>query len=269
MNLQQAIEYVQNSNDALVQAQLAALLEGAPAPDAVIEAVRQRQNVDGSWPYASESGNPPSLHETCRWLHTLEALDAVGTDSAERARSWLRDQQHPRGWWRESDDLARLDPPLWMHPESDDGTIYTTALCANTLALLGEAEDTLAIDQAVTWLQPQIANNGLLPGFRVHATALALPAFVAIAHAETRSVKRMLRGLGDVLSDAWDTSMLALALIAVAQAGLDRHIKLVERLLNLLTQRQQPDGAWRNDDDQPDAVLTLQILRAARRVGIR
>lgn len=269
MNLQTAIDYVQSSDDPLLQAQLAAALEGAPASDTVVALVSERQNADGSWPYRNQVGSPPSLHETCRWLHTLAALDEAWNESAAHASAWLRDQQRPRGWWRETEALTQYDPPLWMHPESDDATIYTTALCANTLALIGEDEDLLAIDKAVTWLQPQIASNGLLPGFRIHATALALPAFVAIGHAETRPVKRMLRGLSDALSDEWDTPMPALALAALAQAGFRRDARLVQRILNLLSLRQQPDGAWHNEDERPDAALTLQIVRATRRAGIR
>lgn len=268
MNLGQATRWIETNGDELLNARLAALLEGAPAPEPLLASIAAGQRPDGSWPFAGEPANPSSLHETCRMLQLLADLDAPEHPAAAAGRGYLSQTQSPRGFWREQQALAALQPPLWMDPESDDATIYTTALCAATLGAV-ENPDMLAVDQAVTWIQPQVASNGLLPGFRIHATALAVRALVAAAHRETRSVRRMVGGLGDHLSAEWDAPTLAVVIDSLGAAGFPRATRVIERALPLLSKLQRPDGAWPDEQNQPDGQLTWQIVRAARRLGVR
>lgn len=267
MHIANAIRFIQSSPDLLIRARFMALSEAAPAPETVINALAATQNADGGWPLEGIAGRPSTLHDTCRMLTNLIELDEVESAPAQRARAFLVGKQLPRGWWRESGQITQYNPPMWMDAEADAALPYTTALCAATLAAT-DAE-LLAVDQAVAWLQGQIAPTGLLPGFRIHATAWAIPAFTAISHRESRSVKRMVGGLGDLLSPEWDASSLGLVLTALSQAGFPRATKLVERGLKLLTPLQAPDGSWPDEDGQADANLTLQIIRAARRFGLR
>lgn len=268
MNLGQATRWIDTNGDELLKARLAALLEAAPAPEPLLALIAAGQRPDGGWPFAGDPANPSSLHETCRMLQLLAELDQADHPAAQAARAYLQRAQSPRGFWREPAALSALNPPLWMDPDSDDATIYTTALCAATLAA-ANPDDMLALDQAVTWLQPQVPSNGLLPGFRVHATALAVRAFVAVAHRETRSVRRMIGGLGDQLTPEWDAATLGVVVGSLAAAGFPRATKVIERALGLLSKLQRPDGAWADEQDQPDGHLTLQIIRAARRLGVR
>ena len=267
MDLALATNYIKTRGDWVVQARLAALTKAVPASDLVLQALAAGQNPDGGWPLRGVAGRPSSLYDTCRFVSALLELDEGESEMALRARAFLVARQHVRGWWRESAALAPFDPPLWMDANSDAAMVYLTALCAATLAAT-EAE-LLALDQAVAWLQGQIAPTGLLPGFRIFATAWAIPAFTAIAHRETRSVKRMLNGLGALLSPEWDASSLGTLLAALSQAGFPPELREVERALKILTRLQQPDGAWLDEDEKPDAHLTLQIMRAARRFGLR
>lgn len=267
MNIAQAINFIQTRGDWVLQARLAAITSAAPALDLVLNALTAGQNPDGGWPLNGTAGRPTSLYDTCRFLSWLNELDEGGSEMAERARALLVARQSPRGWWRESQDLLPFNPPLWMDAESDEALVYTTALCAATLASYDE--NPLEVDQAVNWLQGQIAPTGLLPGFRIEATAWAIPAFVANGHRETRSVKRMLMGLGKVLSPEWDAPTLATMLTGLSQAGFPRATREVERGLALLGDLQRPDGGWNDGDGKPDAQLTLQIIRAARRFGLR
>ncbi len=267
MDLALATNYLRTRGDWVVQARLAALTKAVPAPEMVLQALAAGQNPDGGWPLDGVAGRPSSVYDTCRFLTSLLELDEGESDMALRARAFLVARQHPRGWWRESAELAPFEPPLWMDAESDAAMVYLTALCAATLAATNE--ELLALDQAVAWLQTQIATTGLLPGFRILATAWAIPAFTAIAHRETRSVKRMLNGLGALLSPEWDAPSLGTLLAALSQAGFPAELREVERAMKVLTRLQHPDGAWLDEDDKPDANLTLQIVRAARRFGLR
>ncbi len=269
MNIAHAIRFVQSSPDPVVRARLAALVEAAPAPDEVIEILAVQQNSDGGWPFGGVAGRPSSLYDTCQMLISLIELDEVSSAPAERGRAFLRDQQSPRGWWRESASLAEFDLPIWLDPEVEGALVYTTAICASTLAGTDDPEDLLAVDQAVGWLQPQVATNGLLPGYRAFSTAAALPAITAIAHRESRTVRRMVGGLGDLLTADWDAPMLGMLLAGLSQAGLPRMTKVVERGLAMLTKLQRADGSWADENGASDANVTVQIIRAARRFGLR
>jgi hypothetical protein len=269
MNIANAIRFVQSSSDPVMRARLAALTEAAPAPEAVIETLAAQQNPDGGWPFGGVAGRPSSLYDTCQMLISLIELDEVGSEPAERGRAFLLAQQSPRGWWRESARLIEFDLPMWLNPEIEGALVYTTAVCASTLAGTDDAEDLLAVDQAVGWLQAQVSTNGLLPGYRAFSTAWALPAITAIAHRESRTVRRMVGGLGDLLSAEWDAPMIGMLLAGLSQAGLPRATKVVERALSMLTSLQRPDGAWPDENGAADVNLTLQIVRAARRFGLR
>lgn len=269
MHIANAIRFVQSNPDPVIRARLAALIEAAPAPGEVVELLAAAQNTDGGWPFAGVAGRPSSLYDTCQMLTGLIELDEVGSAPAERGRAFLLARQSPRGWWRESASLAEFELPLWLDPEAEGALVYTTAVCAGTLAGTDDPADLLAVDQAVGWLQPQVAPNGLLPGYRAFATAWALPAIATVAHRESRTVKRMVGGLGDLLSPDWDAPMLGMLLAGLSQAGLPRATKVVERALQMLTKLQRPDGAWADEHGAPDANLTLQIMRAARRFGLR
>lgn len=269
MQLSKAIHFIETHGTPIEQAQLAAMLEAAPAPDDVLADLIAPQHADGSYPYNGVKSNPASLQATATFIQTLIDLDEGEHDATTQAMNWLLTQQSPRGWWRESAALTMFEPPLWMDAESDAALVYTTALVAMTLAQLEDPMAMVGVDTATTWLQGQIPITGLLPGFRIQSTSLAIPAFVAIGHRETRTVKRMVGGLGDLLSNQWDAPSLAILLTGLSVARFPRLTKIVERALTVLSKQQQPDGSWCNEDDQPNASLTLSIVRAARRFGLK
>jgi hypothetical protein len=178
---------------------------------------------------------------------------------------FIEQRQTARGIWRESADLQRFNPPLWMDPDSTAADVYTTAICANTLAVLGG--DELAVDQAVAWLQTQQARDGLLAGFKAHSSWLALPAFTTIYGPETRTTRRLVAGLGSILDDGWPASMLAWLLQCALDAGYTRRTELVDRAWQQLERAQQPDGSFTVDEGDDSIHITLQALDVARRIG--
>ena len=267
MDLSRAIEALYASNDPLIEARTKAVLEAAPAPDAILEALAAQQNEDGGWPLNGVQGQPSSIEDTTSMLLLLLELDEQGHAMVEQAERWLVARQAPRGWLREPQDLIAYQPPLWADPESDAALVYSTARAATVLVLLGGHD--LVLDGAVMWLQSQLGGSGLLPGFRIVTTAWALPACVHFTHQETRPIKRMISGLGDALSPEWDASLAGTTLTCLSLARFPRSLRLTERVIDLLSAQQRPDGTWLNDAEQPDLSLTLQIVRAARRFGLR
>ncbi len=178
MNFEQASTFVATHGDELQQARLH-VLHTKRAALTLPQQLAATQNADGGWAYDLVAGRPSSLHTTAAVLQTLEDLGLLAEPAARHALAWMAAQQSKRGIWRESPALQAFEPPLWMDPNDTAADIYTTALCASTLALY--SDDTLPPDRAVNWLQTQQGRDGLLAGFRVVATAQALPAFVEIS----------------------------------------------------------------------------------------
>jgi hypothetical protein len=266
MNLERAISFVQTNGSSLERARLATLTRGADVPWEALGPLLALQNGDGGWPLRLQVGLPSALSPTCMVLGWLAELEELERPEAERAFAFISGRQRSRGLWREDPALQAHDPPPWMDPESSAGDVYTTALCASTLATLSSAHD-LDADRATTWLQTQVGQDGLLPGFGVHSTWLALPCFARFVGLKSKTTRRMVVGLAQQLSADWTGSMLAWMLNSLADAGYRRTTQLVDRAAAQLEQSQRPDGGWSSEDEGFEVDATVEAVRAIRRVG--
>jgi hypothetical protein len=263
IDTQRARAFVQTHGDDVQKQRLAALLNNT-RPDAVPAVLRALQNEDGGFSLLLQPERPSALSSTAYALVWLRDLELINSDEGQRALRFIEQRQTARGIWRESPDLQRFNPPLWMDPDSTAADVYTTAICANALAVFGGNE--LTVDQGVAWLQTQQARDGLLIGFRAHSSWLALPAFVEIYGQETRTTRRLVAGLGSVLDDGWPGSMLAWLLQCAVDAGYTRRTELVDRAWQQLARAQQDDGSFTVDVGDDPLHTTLQALDVARRI---
>jgi len=261
---ERARAFVQTHGDDVQKLRLAALLDNK-RPDAVPASLVALQNEDGGFALLLQPKRPSALSSTAYALAALHDLRLVNNDEGQRALRFIEQRQTARGIWRESADLQRFNPPPWMDPDSTAADVYTTAICANALAVFNG--DELAVDQAVAWLQTQQARDGLLVGFRAHSSWLALPAFTEIYGQETRTTRRLVAGLGSILDDGWPGSMLAWLLQCALDAGYTRRTELVDRAWQQLDRTQHPDGSFSVDEGDNPIHATLQALDVARRIS--
>jgi len=265
LNTERARAFVEQHGTPIERARAAALL-GGRRPAEVPPEIGALQNPDGGFPYELQVGEPSALHHTLGLLLALEDLGLGADPVADGAYTYVLSRQTRRGIWREAGELRRFALPPWMDPESTWADIYTTAFCAGRLA--SRAEANLAIDRAVAWLQTQQGRDGLLEGFQIHASALAVPAFVEILEREGRATRRLVAGLGGALSDEWTPMMLALLLKSMLDAGYTTRTEVVERAWQQIQGLQQPDGSFAPADETESAVeITLMVLGVARQLG--
>ena len=263
VDIARARSFIKASGSAIERARLHALVDGV-TPPAMPDELRALQNDDGGFALGQIAGRPSALSPTAYVLSWLRDLGLTASPEARRALRYIETRQTRRGIWRESAELQRYQPPPWMDPESVAADIYTTALCASTLATLGG--DELAADQAVIWLQTQQGRDGLLNGFKAHSSWLAVPAFAEILGQETRATRRLIAGLGELLADDWSAGMLAWMLQCLLDAGYTRRTRLVERAWQLLGAAQQPDGSFPVDEDDDPLQTALQAIDVAQRI---
>jgi hypothetical protein len=260
---ERARTFVQTHGDDVQSLRLAALLDNK-RPDVVPPSLAALQNEDGGFALLLQPERPSTLSSTANALAWLRDLQLINSDAGQRALRFIEQRQTSRGIWRESAALQRFNPPPWMDPDSPAADVYTTAICANALAVFGG--DELAVDQAVSWLQTQQARDGLLVGFRAHSSWLALPAFTEMYGQETRTTRRLVAGLGSILDNSWPGSMLAWLLQCAVDAGYTRRTELVDRAWEQLVRAQQPDGSFTVDEGDESIHTTLQALDVARRI---
>ncbi|WP_026369372.1 prenyltransferase/squalene oxidase repeat-containing protein [Kallotenue papyrolyticum] len=265
IDLERARRWIEEHGTPLDRQRLMALL-GQDVPREVPDALRQLQNPDGGFPLGLIAGRPSALAASVQVLGWLRDLRLADSDVARRALAFIAERQTARGIWRESKALLPFALPPWSDPEAPAADVYTTALCAGTLATLAGDAYELHLDRAVSWLQSQQGRDGLLIGFRAHSSWLALPAFALILGHETRATRRLVGGLGNLLADSWTGAMLAWMLQALLDAGYTRRTELVNRAWQLLQAAQQPDGSFTGDEGDDPAQTILQALDVAQRI---
>jgi len=260
---ERARAFVEANGTPIDRLRLGALLDGVRADETPPE-LRALQNADGGIALFMDPGLPSALSPSANLLGWLRELGLERSDEARRALRFIAERQSNRGIWRERPELQVYNPPPWMDPESTAADIYTTALCASTLAVFDE--DELAVERAVDWLQSQQGRDGLLAGFRVHSSWIAVPAFVAALGDETRATRRLVGGLGGLLQTDWTGAMLAWMLRSLLDAGYGLHTPVVARAWALLQAAQQPDGWFGAEEGEEPTPTVLQALAVARQL---
>ncbi len=264
MNLAAACAFVEREGTPLERARLHALLSRRAAP-AVPEELAAATHADGGWALDWEPDRPSSLHATVHALDALADLGLLETPAAQAGLDFMSMHQSRRGIWREAGELATWELPLWMDSTNPAADVYTTALCAGALAQYGGNE--LVVDRGVNWLQTQQGRAGLLPGWKLHSSWLALPAFVQVLDVQTRSTRRLVGGLGEALGADWTGDMLTGCLSACLSAGYTLHTTLVARAWDLLRAQQGSDGGWSVAEDERPAVA-LQAVAVALQIEL-
>lgn len=260
MDLDRARAFVHEHGDDVQIARLEAL-RSRRAATALPPVLVTTQNPDGGWAFGRVAGHPSALHETAQALEAIADLGLLATPAATAGLAFIAARQNRRGVWRESAELASFEPPLWQMPGETAADIYTTALCASTQAQF--SDNGLPVDRALAWLQTQQGREGLLPGFKLHSSWLAVPAFVEGLGREARATRRIVAGLGEALNHEWSGAMLAACLYSMLAAGYTTQTRMVARGWEMLQAKQQADGSVTTDEGEDAAEATFQAIAVA------
>jgi hypothetical protein len=264
IDIQKGREFVQTHGTPIERARLAALLDGL-RPAAIPPELHALQNPDGGFPYMLIAGQPSTLNHTAKVLEWLADLGLDNDPVAGGAIAFLRARQTLGGIWREDRMLQHEDLPLWMDPDSTAADVYTTALCG--AALFKDETAIIQIDRAVTWLQTQQGRDGLLPGFKLQASAMALPVFENLLGDASRHTRRLVAGLGRALTPDLDGGLLAELLFRLRQAGYGFHTEVVVRAWDLLQASQAPDGSFTSEEpEEAPIAATIRALDTAHSI---
>ncbi len=262
-NLAQAIAYIRQHGGPLELARLHAALGERAAVEEARQQVAALQNPDGGWPYRQQEGQPSSLAATHHALTWLAELDLHSDPVSQRGLDFLIATQQPDGSWRESGQIARLNPPQWMAPGNEMANVYLTADSAYHLAVSRDAE-LEAVTRACNYLY-QLELDAQYP-----QTIWIMGALFSVAEGEASEVAQMAREYLEArLDDQWDASALAWLLNTYLNAGINPTSSLLTRARALLENLQQPNGSFASDDGDPFTLdVTIQAVRALQAAGV-
>src|SRR5690348_4473213 len=214
VNLARALAYIREHGTPLELARLHAALGETAAVEEASQQVAALQNPDGGWPYRQQEGQPSSLAATHHALTWLAELGLRESNIAQRGLDFLLAAQQPDGSWRESEQIATLNPPQWMSPESMLARAYLTADSAYHLAV-GRDPELEAVTQACNYLY-QLDLEEEYP-----QTIWIMGALFTVAEGENSEVALAAREYLEARLDTnWDASALAWLLNTYLNAGI-------------------------------------------------
>ncbi len=262
-NLAQAIAYVRQHGTPLELARLHAALGEQAAVDEARQQVGMLQNTNGGWPYRQQEGQPSSLAATHHALTWLAELGLRQDAMVKRGLDFLLAAQQPDGSWRESDQIAALNPPQWMSPENPMANTYLTADSAYHLAVSRDAQLD-AVSLACNYLY-QLELEEQYP-----QTIWIMGALFTIAEGADSEVAQVTREYLEARLDSqWGASALAWLLNTYLNAGIAPTLPLLVRARTMLEALQQPNGSFPSDDGDPFTLdVTVQAVRALQAAGV-
>jgi hypothetical protein len=263
VNLTRAIAYIRQHGAPLELARLHAALGETAAVEEASQQVAALQNPDGGWPYRQQEGQPSSLAATHHALTWLAELGLRESGVAQRGLDFLLATQQPDGSWRESEQIAALNPPQWMSPDSPLANAYLTADSAYHLAV-GRDPELEAVAQGCNYLY-QLELEEQYP-----QTIWIMGALFTIAEGENSEVALAAREYLEARLDTnWDASALAWLLNTYLNAGIAASTPLLAKARTLLEPLQQPNGSFTSDDGDPFTLdVTIQAVRALQAAGV-
>jgi len=261
LDLQPAIEYVNQKGTAVERARLRYLLHGEAAPADVQEQFLQSQRSDGGWaaPWAPEYS---SLDATC---FQLALADQAGIDRRAPlfidAVRFLAERQRPTGEWEEEATEAATAPP-WAAPGETDARLYLTANCGFWVAMTGLVP--AAARDAASYLSYHVREDGQLPSFlQTHWLAAALWQQRGLVDEATKTLAHLATRLDDL-----SAGNLAWLIIALREGGVPAADAAVSGALDRLVALRDPAGHWPSDEGIENSVhVTIEALKSLQLCG--
>ena len=209
----------------------------------------QHQNKEGGWAFSGSSGGglPCDADDTAlAVLALLKSGFSVDNKAIQRGLNWLITNQSDNGSWS-----------TYIPGEGDVGCVSITAHAIE--ALLAANGYQRQINQAVTWLETQISNDGFWDDLwlakRTYGTACAINAIVKAGHHDIPAIRDGIKWLESVQNPdgGWGEDMFgnqinstveqtAWSTYALLIAG--HHSPSACRGLEFLMNRQNLDGSW-------------------------
>jgi len=262
VDIGRAIEFVERQGNAIERARLAHIARGEAPSQAAIDAIAGLQNPDGGFTYVFENRSVSTISDTVWVMLWLDDMGLTAGNIVDSVVSFLEERQREDGGWDETEEILKLNPPIWLRPGRLATRTYLSAYCTHVLLRFGQTNAA-----GIDYLMAHLADSGRLAGYE-RATWMALPALSVRPGRSSEVFCNALAYVEQQFTPDWEGSYLAWMLRCLANAEVPAHHALVQRALEALSRWQRHDGAW-DGEDAPrfDVTSTIDAVRALKSYG--
>lgn len=152
MNIEKAVSFIESSKDRVLT-ELAHFAVHGTTKEKVLKVISDYQLEDGGWTKTDKDfqANISTISTTWVALQWLIWLDAFDANQLRKTVSFLGNVQSPEGYWDESADILKYDPPPWMKPNRYENQIWLTSAICCKLKELG-LEKNVDYNKALSFL---------------------------------------------------------------------------------------------------------------------
>ncbi|MHA2309717.1 MAG: hypothetical protein ACXABJ_10595, partial [Candidatus Heimdallarchaeaceae archaeon] len=191
--------------------------------------------------------------------------ESLVTEELEKAIQYLLSLQKIDGCFEEPSEIGKLDCAVWEAPGFESTQLYCTSVVINFLCGTKKLNVENAIDCGLNFLSMKWDDD---KGFRSYPHTLwnAIPVFIT-KKGENNSISRRGAEMLETLQiHNYPSSSLVSMTEAFIHANLENH-SFVIKLLEILSNRQLPDGRWTSEDGEEfDLATTLTMLMILKRL---
>lgn len=266
-DIQKAINYVMEKCKDIDKYKLHLLLDELEEAELKIKDFLLIQNEDGGIPYRFERDSISTISSTIMFFKDILLLnqDSLLTEELEKAIQYLLSLQKIDGCFEEPSEIGKLDCAVWEAPGFESTQLYCTSVVINFLCgtNMQNVEDAIAC--GLNFLSKKWDDD---KGFRSYPYSLwnAIPVFIS-KKGENDSISRRGAEMLETLQlRNYPSSSLVSMIEAFIHADLENH-SFVNKLFEILSTRQLPDGRWTSEDgEEYDLATTLTMLMILKRL---
>jgi hypothetical protein len=263
LNVQNAIDFVENNGTVIERYRLNFLL-GKERNDRIpLEYLKDLQNNDGSFPYGNKKGRLGCINATDVNLGLIVELGLENSDVSRKAVDYLLKVQRSDGSWVETEEIERYGPPFWDMPNDLNTAIWLTVNTASLLMQLG-CRNSEVDRKATEFLLRNRDGQGKFTGFLL-STMLSVGLFGQLGGGDSDTVKKALKILEKnvkKLDPAW-------CLESLYVAGIPEENPVVRKCIEKLVASQEDGGSWKSENGKKFTTCnTINALKALRKYRI-
>lgn len=258
MDVERAIAFVRTHGSQFERARLSRTLGEDFDSGQVIRGFSSIQNPDGGFPFGDMPGLPSCLSNTAMALDTLAELGLSGSEPAAKAVRFFEARMTTNGTWSENDKIRPLGPPRWDMPGDPQTRIWLTADVADVLFIAGRK----APGRTAAFLRKHQMEDGRFDGYE-HTTWISLSLFGKLGFGQPDVQTRALKYLEKADIGDWDASCIAWCMRSMRRGGIGSSSPLWGRLMALLSETQEEDGAWPGEGGEQHRVRDANSVLAA------
>jgi hypothetical protein len=262
------MDFVREQGDMLSRARAMALLQGVRPSANIIAQLEALQASSGGWPLVLESGQPEAIAGTIEMLWALLDVGLRKHEMVWKSFEFLSSLQEEDGVWQVPDADGQA-APWWLQRGEEAAYPYLTALLSSLLVAYGLSQDPTA-DRALDLLLNQQLADGTFVGFPRYTGWYALPILATRLGQRSGPAQNILRVTAQKFGEGgWYASQFATLLRNLLMAGYGMETPLVRNSWEQVLMRQNEDGSWTGEEEDPRAVAnTLDVIWCWRKINI-